>query len=118
MRRVPPRRAWLHYLLVLATGGLWFLVWYYRFQRDLRDGAGIMTGPFLSLLGITVGWVLVFPPFLSWWRTWRRVEHARRTAGVPVPGPNVGLLLQMLPVFWPLGAAHAQAELNRAWRRR
>ncbi len=116
---VRPRRAWLVFLLVLATAGLWFFVWYYRFNRDLRDGARIMTGPALSLLAVTVGWILVFPPFLSWRRTWQRVREAQQRAGVGgVASADGPLVLQMLPVFWPLGAAHAQAELNRVWRRR
>ena len=119
MRRVPPRLVWLHFLLVLATAGLWFPIWYYRFARDLRDGGRIMIGPFLSFLAVTVGWILVFPPFLSWWRTWRRVADVQRAVGVARPArPNPGLLLQVLPVLWPLGTAHAQAEANRAWRRR
>lgn len=114
MRRRSPW--WLAFWLIV-TGGLWFFVWYYRFNRDLRHGAAIMTGPFLSLLAVTVGWGLVFPPFLSWWRTFARVNEAQRKALVPDPvRPNPGFLLQLLvPPLLLLGAVHAQVELNRAW---
>lgn len=115
-----PRSPWWLAFWLIVTGGLWFFVWYYRCNRDLRDGAGIMTGPFLSLLAVTVGWGLVFPPFLSWWRTWARIREAQRAAGVEnTVRPEPAFLLQLVvPVLLPLGALHAQVELNRAWRGR
>jgi hypothetical protein len=69
-------------------------------------------GPFLSLLAITVGWVLVFPPFLAWWRLLGRVEEAQRRRGVErrIVKP-VGFLLFLTLL---LGPVYAQAELNRA----
>lgn len=114
-----PRSPWWLAFWLIVTGGLWFFVWYYRCNRDLRDG-GIMTGPFLSLLAVTVGWGLVFPPFLSWWRTWARIREAQRAAGVENPvRPEPAFLLQLVvPVLLPVGAVHAQVELNRAWRGR
>jgi hypothetical protein len=116
---VRPRRLWWVAFWLIVTGGLYFFVWYYLVNRELRDGARIMTGPFLSLLAVTLGWALVFPPFLSWWRTFARIRDAQLAAGVANPvRPEPAFLLELLvPLFLPLGVLHAQAELNRVWRR-
>jgi len=58
--------------LVFLTLGIYYLVWYYKVNRELRD-IGRATGqedqlgrkPLNSLLAITVGWLIIVPPFVS-----------------------------------------------------
>jgi hypothetical protein len=110
------RRPWLMLLWIVLTGGLYWFYWHWKVNRELRDTFAMPVGPFLTLLAITVGWGLVFPPFLAWWRLLGRVEEAqrRRDVGVTVVKP-VGFLLFLTLL---LGPVYTQAELNRARRSR
>jgi Ca2+/Na+ antiporter len=111
--------------LVFLTLGIYYLVWYYKVNRELRD-LGRATGeearlgrkPFNSLLAITVGWLILVPPFVSFYRTMQRIEAAqeicetRERASVAL-----GFVLYLLALFtFPVEVIYAQNELNRIWR--
>jgi hypothetical protein len=114
------------FLLGFLTLGIYYLVWYYKINRELRD-LGRATGqeqrlgrsPFTSLMAISVGWLILVPPFVSMYRTLRRIEAAQGTrdsAGEPI---NVwlGYALYLVGVFTlPVEVIYAQSELNRLWR--
>lgn len=106
------RHPWLILLWTVLTGGLYWFYWHWAVNRDLRDAFALPVGPFLSLLAVTVGWILVFPPFLAWWRLLGRIEEAQRRRGVEdrIAKP-VGFVLFLTLL---LGPVFAQAELNRA----
>ena len=58
------RRPWGVFFLVLVTLGIYYLVWYYKTNRELHD-YGIEVEPVVSLLAITLGGLLIIPPFVS-----------------------------------------------------
>jgi Ca2+/Na+ antiporter len=110
--------------LVFLTLGIYYLVWYYKVNRELRD-IGRATGqedqlgrkPLNSLLAITVGWLIIVPPFVSFYRTFQRIEAAQELAGTR-ERVNVwlGFILYILGVlFLPVEVIYAQSELNRVW---
>lgn len=113
MRR---RQPWLIPLWTILTAGVYWFVWYWKVNRELRDAFAMPVGPFLSVLAVTLGWGLVFPPFLSWWRTLGRIEEAQRRVGVErgIAKP-LGFLLFFTVLLAPV---YAQTELNRVWRAR
>jgi hypothetical protein len=93
-------------------------------NRELRD-IGRAVGqedrlgkkPFNSLLAISVGWLIVVPPFVSFYRTFQRIEAAQEIAGTGVR-VNVwlGFILYILDVLLlPVEIIYAQSELNRGW---
>lgn len=114
------------FLLVFLTLGIYYLVWYYKINRELRD-LGRATGqeerlgrsPFTSLMAMSFGWLIVVPPFVSMYRTLQRIQAAQQissSAGEPL---NVwlGYVLYLLGVFTlPIEIIYAQSELNRLWR--
>jgi len=108
------RRPWLIPVWTVLTAGIYWFYWHWRVNRELRDEFAMPVGPFLSLLAVTVGWGLVFPPFLAWWRLLGRIEEAQRRRGVEnrIAKP-VGILLFLTLL---LGPVYAQSELNRAAR--
>jgi hypothetical protein len=64
-------------------------VWYYRINRELRDygeargdGELAKTNPVLSVLAITLGALLIIPPFVSWYRCTQRIKRAQGLAGI------------------------------------
>jgi uncharacterized membrane protein YidH (DUF202 family) len=105
------------FVLSIVTFGIYNCVWYYRINRELRDAAGIDVSPFTALLAITVGWLILVPPFVSWYRTFERIREAGRRAGMTNEvNPILGFILYVVGVFFlPVEVIYAQDELNRIW---
>ena len=111
--------------LVFLTLGIYYFVWYYKVNRELRD-LGRAVGeedrlgrsPLGSLLAITVGWLILVPPFVSFYRTFRRIEAAQDVSGTN-ERVNVwlGFILYLIGlVLFPVEVIYAQNELNRVWQ--
>src|SRR5438045_1253713 len=111
------RSPWGIFFLALVTLGIYYLVWYYKINRELRD-FGIGTSPLTSLVAISIGGLIVVPPFVSIWNTLGRIAEAERRAGVPDPiSQGLGLVLYVIAFFLlPVELPYMQAHLNRAWR--
>jgi hypothetical protein len=118
--RVKIRNPFGVFLLAIVTLGIYYLVWYYKVNRELRDAAGIDVGPIVALLAITVGWVIIVPPFVSWYRTFQRIQQAQRQAGLTSEAnPILGFILYVIALFFlPLELLYGQDELNKLWRAR
>ena len=111
--------------LVFLTLGIYYFVWYYKINRELRD-LGRATGeeerlgrsPLSSLLAVSVGWLIIVPPFVSFYRTFKRIEAAQETSGTP-QRVNVwlGFILYLIGLLvLPVEVIYAQSELNAVWR--
>ena len=120
------RNPFVAFLLVFVTLGIYYLVWYYKINRELRDlgrAAGqeerLGRSPFTSLMAITFGWLILVPPFVSTYRTLKRIQAAQEISGTTGAPINVwlGFLLYLVGVFtFPVEILYAQSELNRLWR--
>jgi len=75
------RNPFLVFVWSLLTLGIYYVVWYYKVNRELRDAAGAVVSPLVALLAITLGWIVLVPPFVSWYRTFTRIGNAPRTSG-------------------------------------
>ncbi|SEG53396.1 protein of unknown function [Actinacidiphila yanglinensis] len=106
--------AWLVWPLV--TLGIYHLVWYYKVNREARDfDDRIEVDPVLSVLAITIGWVVIVPPFVSVYNTGLRIARMQRSAGAePTCNPLIGLVLACL---FSLHVLYYQQELNGIWAR-
>jgi hypothetical protein len=84
------RNPWGAFALAVVTLGIYYLVWYYSINRELRDYGESFAqpknplgdSPGLSLLAITLGGFLLIPPFISTWRTFRHIRKAEELAGL------------------------------------
>lgn len=103
-------------------------VWYYRINRELRDYGVVYkneylakTKPWLSVLATTLGFLLIVPPFVSWWRTTARIRRAQEIAREPlISGWLIaGLYVAMLFVAFAGLAipAYVQSQLNGIWKK-
>jgi hypothetical protein len=118
------RHPWGAFLLVIVTLGIYYLFWYFFINRELRDFGRASTegrievNPWISLLAVTFGWLLIVPPFVSMYRTFGRIRTAQEIADVgPKASPVLGLLLFFIAViFFPVEVPYAQYNLNRIWR--
>lgn len=124
--RVKVRRPWGVFALALVTLLVYLFVWYYKVNRELRDFGRSFAGPHrlefdprLSLLAVTLGAFLVVPPFVSLYRTFRRVEVAQELASVERRIGSIGALLLFLVLALtglPFSTVHTQQNLNRVWQ--
>jgi len=108
------------FVLAIVTLGIYYVVWYYKVNRELRDAAGIDVSPVTAILAITIGWVIIVPPFVSWYRTFERLQQAQRQAGLATEvNPILGFVLYLVALYLlPVELLYAQDELNKLWRAR
>jgi hypothetical protein len=118
--RVKIRSPFGVFVLAIVTLGIYYLVWYYKVNRELREAAGIDVDPFVALLAITIGWLIIVPPFVSWYRTFERIQQAQRQAGLTSEAnPILGFILYLVALYFlPVELLYAQDELNKLWRTR
>jgi Domain of unknown function (DUF4234) len=112
------RNPFLVFLWSLVTFGIYYVVWYYKINRELRDASGIDVSPGVALLAVTLGWIVIVPPFVSWYRTFQRIVEAQQRAGLTQEAsPILGFILFVVAVFLvPVEVVYAQDELNKLWR--
>jgi drug/metabolite transporter (DMT)-like permease len=99
----------------IITLGIYFLVWYYMINNEIRrHDPDIKVTPILSVIAISIGWVVVFPPFISAYSTAARIrqmqldEQATQTIS-----PGVALVWYILfGIGYPLYLA---SQLREHW---
>ena len=108
------------FVLAIVTLGIYYVVWYYKVNRELRDASGIDVSPITAILAITIGWAIIVPPFVSWYRTFERLQQAQRQAGlVNEVNPILGFVFYLVALYLlPVELLYAQDELNKLWRAR
>lgn len=110
---LPKRRnIWAVWLgLPIITLGIYTYVWYFKINDETRFSPRNTVNPVGPLLALLIGWVLIVPPFISVYRTGRRIGEAQRAAGIGSPcNPWLGLLLVFVFGLWTL---YYQSELNK-----
>jgi hypothetical protein len=111
-----------------VTFGFYYLFWYGIRNSELNDfGEAASPGnenelevsPFVAIVAITLGGLLIVPPFVSQWRFYKRIGRAQELAGLEHRISHVtGILLFTLALFLlPFEIAYAQHHLNRLWER-
>ncbi len=123
------RNPWLAFLWAIVTLGIYYLYWYYVINRDLNDYGErleenenpLRVRAGVALVAVSLGAFLIVPPFVSMWRTMRRIERAQRLGGVPGGermNPVVGFVLFLIAlIFFPVEIPYAQHHLNKIWER-
>lgn len=100
--------------LPLITLGIYVFVWYYKVNNEARrylQDPSIRPGR--SLLAITLGWLIIVPPYISIYRTAQRIQRMQANANVPDRAePWIALLLTLVAGLYPL---YLQIQLNKIW---
>jgi hypothetical protein len=112
-RQMKQRNAVLVWLVwPILTLGIYHLVWYYKIHNEmLHFDPRQPIKPAGSLLTIMFGWIIIVPPFVSYFNAGNRIATAQRAAGLaPTCNPWIGFILLFIFGLTPL---YYQFELNK-----
>jgi hypothetical protein len=101
--------------LSVITIGIYWLYWYYKVNVEIRQFEKDDTvRPGIALLAVTLGALLIVPPFISVYNTSLHVARMEDRAGIAArlsPALNVVLLVLFA---WGTGI-YTQEHFNRVW---
>jgi len=102
--------------LPLITIGVYYYVWYYKVNNEARRYLRDMTiRPGISLLAVTLGWLLIVPPFVSIYNTGKRIRRMEEAAQMSSRvEPVLGIALAFI---YGLHSLYYQSHLNGIWDR-
>jgi hypothetical protein len=114
------RNPWGVLGLSLITLGIYYLFWYYFINREMRDvgnayGVDLGESPGMSVVAITLGVLIIIPPFVSIWKTGRRMEGTQRAIGVAGGSGPMFFVLHIIPIVDLFAPVYLQMELNKSW---
>jgi hypothetical protein len=108
--------------LGLITLGIYHLFWWYFINREMADlgranrRPELGDNPTMSVLAVTIGALVIVPPFVSFWRTLKRIETSQNLV---LGSNNLAVLLVFILGFIPLVniivAPLMQTNLNQVW---
>ncbi|CAN5617095.1 hypothetical protein BH20ACT23_BH20ACT23_00220 [soil metagenome] len=100
--------------LSIVTLGIYYLVWYYKVNKEMRRTYWIDVDPAMAVVAITLGALIIVPPWVSLYKTGRRVEQTQFKAGVR---DTISPVLSFLLLFvLGLHVIYLQSNLNKAWQ--
>lgn len=103
--------------LSIITIGIYFFVWYYKINDELRRFEHDDTiSPVRSLMAIIFGWLIIVPPFIAMYNTAKHVRSAEQRAGV-MQQLEPALVIVIMFVFSIANGIYIQEHLNRIWDR-
>jgi hypothetical protein len=98
----------------LITLGIYHLVWWYKINRETRDlDPDIDVSPGIAVVAITLGGLIIVPPFVSIFNTGERIGRMQSAAGLTETCS--GLLGLIASFFFGLHTLYYQYELNKTW---
>jgi hypothetical protein len=101
--------------LTIITVGIYFFVWYYKINDEVRRAENDQTmSPTRSIMAMTFGWLIIVPPFIAMYNTAKHVQAMETRFGV---GQTVepALTVILMVVFTLGNGIYIQEHLNRAW---
>jgi len=104
--------------LILITLGIYFFVWYFKVNKEMAaigkagntDEAG--DNPTTSLLALIPGFLVIVPPYVSFYNANKRLNAAERLTGRP-EGLSPVLMVILYFVFSPIAVYLFQNNLNK-----
>src|SRR2546423_9590954 len=104
--------------LSIITLGIYAIFWYYFTQKELaemgraRNTEELGTSPGTSVLAVTIGALIIVPPFVSIYHAAQRQRAAQRLVGAQ-QGMEPGLLLLIWIFIAPIAWYIYQSNQNR-----
>jgi hypothetical protein len=101
--------------LSFITIGIYWLYWYYTINDEIRRyEKDESVRPGIALLAVTLGWVIIVPPFISVHNTSKHIVRMQERAGITQTlSPAINVIL-LLVVGIAIGL-YSQEHLNKVW---
>ena len=114
------RNPWAVAGLSLITLGIYYLVWYFKVNREMADWGeqhkvDIGSSPGVSVIAITLGAFLIIPPFVSIWATGKRMQLTQRVADLDGGSGPLFFVLSIIPLVSLFSPTYLQYQLNQVW---
>jgi drug/metabolite transporter (DMT)-like permease len=107
------RNPWGVFGLTIITLGVYYVVWWYKVNNELRN-YGIQNDPTMATLAITLGSLIIVPPYVSTYKTADRILKAQEQANAAERiNPLIALLIGLLA--GPFVTPYMQSQLNKVW---
>ena len=107
------RNPWGVVGLSIITLGIYSFVWWYKINNELKN-YGIENSPAKAVLALVPGFLLLIPPFVTYYNTADRIQKAQVKSGAEERiTPVLALLLYIVVSF--LAVPYYQSQLNKVW---
>jgi hypothetical protein len=101
--------------LSFITVGIYFFYWYWKINDELssfeRDDS---ISPTRSLVAITLGWIIIVPPFIAIYNTAKHVQGDERRLRIQ-PELEPAFTIVFLILVSIVNGLYVQEHLNRIW---
>lgn len=104
--------------LMLITLGIYFFVWYFKVNKEMaaigqaRNTNEAGDNPTTSLLALIPGFLIIIPPYVSFYNANRRLNVTERLTGRP-EGLSPVLMVVLYFIFSPIAVYLFQNNLNK-----
>jgi len=101
--------------LSIITLGIYFFVWYYKINDEVRRFENDQTiSPTRSLMAMIFGWLIIVPPFIAMYNTAKHVQDMEGRLGIQQT-VEPALTIVILVLFSLGNGVYVQEHMNRAW---
>jgi hypothetical protein len=101
--------------LTFVTFGIYFFVWYYRINDELRRFEHDESiSPVRSLMAMIFGWIIIVPPFIAMYNTATPVRGVERREGIQ-PQLDPAIVIVLMFVISIVNGLYIQEHLNGVW---
>jgi len=101
--------------LSIITIGIYFFVWYYKINDEVRRFENDQTiSPTRSLMAMIFGWLIIVPPFIAMYNTAKHVQEMEGRLGIQQT-VEPALTIVILVLFSLGNGVYVQEHMNRAW---
>jgi hypothetical protein len=101
--------------LAFITVTIYFFVWYYKINDEIRRFENDQTiSPTRSLMAMIFGWLIIVPPFIAMYNTAKHVQALETRVGVrQTLEPALTIVLMFVFSIW--NTIYIQEHMNRVW---
>ncbi|MDQ6847254.1 MAG: DUF4234 domain-containing protein [Candidatus Dormibacteraeota bacterium] len=109
-----PLAVWIG--LPLITLGIYYFVWWYKVNKEARRFLNDQSiNPALSVVAVSIGAIVIVPPFISAYTTTQRIARMQERAGMPAGTRANAWIAVLLHFVFGAHVLYMQMELNRIW---
>jgi hypothetical protein len=101
--------------LSIITATIYFFVWYYKINDEVRRFENDQTiSPTRSLMAMIFGWLIIVPPFIAMYNTAKHIQAMETRVGARQT-VEPALTIVLMFVFSIGNTIYIQEHMNRTW---